>query len=88
MKHDYAKEPFERMAANMPDTELAVTISLTIRLHKNGAMSVEGPVQDKAFCKKLLDEAWATINRQTHEKPALIVPGRDVGVQAEEVIAP
>lgn len=86
MADPYKQEPFEKMARDMPP--LAVTVSLTIRLHQNGAMSIEGPVHDKEFCRKILEEALATINRQTREKSALVVPGRDVEVQAKELIAP
>jgi hypothetical protein len=57
--------------------------SLTIRLHANGAMSVEGPTGDKAFCRKLLDEAWHAINRQ-RDRGALIVPGEDVDSKPKE----
>jgi hypothetical protein len=65
------------------DDELAVTLTLTVRLHANGAMSVEGPTGDKAFCRRLLDEAWAAINRQP-TKGALIIPAHDVDSRAQE----
>lgn len=62
---------------------LAVSLTMTIRLHANGAMSVEGPTGDKAFCRKLLDEAWKAIERQ----PApgkLVIPGKDVDSRSRE----
>jgi len=65
------------------DDELAVTLTLTVRLHANGAMSVEGPTGDKAFCKKLLDEAWHAINRQP-ARGGIIVPARDMDSKAQE----
>lgn len=65
------------------DDDLAVTLTLTVRLHANGAMSVEGPTGDKAFCRKLLDEAWHAINRQP-SRGALIIPGYDVDSKAKE----
>lgn len=65
------------------DDELAVTLTLTVRLHANGAMSVEGPTGDKEFCRRLLDEAWHAINRQPSRGP-LIIPGHDVDARAKE----
>lgn len=63
--------------------ELSVSVALTIRLHRNGAMSVEGPTGDKAFCRKLLDEAWHAINRQP-ARGGIVVPGADVDSRARE----
>lgn len=71
-------EPLSRLG-----DELAVSLTLTIRLHQNGAMSVEGPTADKAFCRKLLDEAWHAINRQP-ARGGIIVPGVDVDSRARE----
>jgi hypothetical protein len=67
-----------------PDDPLAATVTLAIRLHRNGALSVEGPIADKAFCRRLLDEAWDAIKRQSRDVPALVVPGGDVDSQARE----
>ena len=77
------KEQLARTARELPDVpdELAVSLTLTIRLHKNGAMSVEGPVADKQFCRKLLDEAWAAINRT---KSTLVTPPEDVDSKARD----
>lgn len=76
------KEAMRRMRMDLPD-DLGVTVSLTIRLHRNGAMSVEGPTGDPAFCKKLLDEAWDAIRRNQKAQP-LIVPEKDVESRAKE----
>ena len=73
---DYGKEPYEKMLRDNP--ELRATVQLTITLHQNGALSVNGPVSDKALCIALLDNAREALNRQ-HSK-ALIVPAHDVGV--------
>ena len=73
----------ESLARIRKDDELAVTVALTIRLHANGAMSVEGPTADKVFCRKLLDEAWHAINRQP-ARGGIIVPGADVDSRAQE----
>lgn len=71
------KGELESLSRLQPKDGLRVACVLTIRLHENGAMSVEGPTADKIFCKKLLDEAWHAINRQP-KRGELIVPGRDV----------
>lgn len=71
-------EPLQQLGG-----ELAVSVALTIRLHRNGAMSVEGPTGDKAFCRKLLDEAWHAINRQP-ARGGIVVPGADVDSRARE----
>ncbi len=88
MANRYAYEPFEKMERDMPSLSRGVVVSLTIRLHSNGAMSVEGPVHDKDFCRRILEEALATINRQTREKDAIVTPARDVEVQSKELILP
>lgn len=77
------KGELESLARVRNDDELAVTLTLTVRLHQNGAMSVEGPTADKPFCKRLLDEAWNAINRQP-SKGQLIIPGHDVDSKAKE----
>jgi hypothetical protein len=73
----------ESLARIRPDDGLAVTLTLSIRLHQNGAMSVEGPTGDKTFCRKLLDEAWHAINRQP-SRGGIIVPGGDVDSKPKE----
>lgn len=76
------RESYEKAARDLPD--LPATVCLTIRLHQNGAMSVEGPVSDRAFCKQLLDEAWEAIKRQTKDRPLIVTPSADVDVRAKE----
>lgn len=76
------QEAMKRMRMDLP-SDLAVTVSLTIRLYQNGAMSVDGPTGDPAFCKKLLEEAWDAIKR--NQKPqALVVPCGDVESRAKK----
>lgn len=78
------QEAMKKLRTDLPD-DLAVVLTLSIRLHKNGAMSVEGPVGDPDFCRKLLDEGWAAIKRNAaEEKPVLIVPGNDVDSRPKE----
>ena len=76
------QEAMKKMRMDLPD-DLAVSVTLSIRLHRNGAMSVDGPVGDPVFCKKLLDEAWDTIKRNQKPQP-LIVPETGVEIQAKE----
>lgn len=73
---------YERMQRQAQDP-MGVTLTLSIRLHANGAMSVEGPIADPAFCRHLLDEAWHAIQRQG-ARPTLIVPGNDVDSKARD----
>lgn len=77
-----SREPFEKASRDLPDG-LAVDVALTIRLHRNGSLSVEGPVADKAFCKQLLEHGWDAIKRQ-HSGPRLVVPSCDVDVKSRE----
>lgn len=74
-------EAYARTARDMPD-ELKSDLWLTIMLHQNGALSVQGTIADKALCLRLLDEAKDAINRQGVEAEQLIVtPGDDVSVR-------
>jgi len=74
-------DQYARLAHDFGDGQ-AVDLTLTIRLHRNGALSVEGPVADAAFCRRLLDEAWDAIKRQG-AKPLVVTPAADVGVRAQ-----
>ena len=74
MRKDYAAEPYEKLARDNP--ELKASVTLTITLHANGALSVGGPVGDRALCYALLDNARDAVKRQ-HEK-SLIIPAHDV----------
>lgn len=55
-----------------------VTVSLTVKLHANGALSVEGPVHDKKFCLAMLANAADAV--RNHGKPGIVVPSKDVQV--------
>lgn len=74
-------DQYARLAHDFSDG-LAVDLTLTIRLHRNGSLSVEGPVADTVFCRRLLDEAWDAIKRQG-AKPLIVTPGNDVDVRAK-----
>lgn len=70
-------EAFARVASELPD-DLDIAMSLGIRLHRNGSLSVAGPIGDPAFCRKLMDNAWEAIQRHQKADQPLVVPGRDV----------
>ena len=78
------QEAMQKIRRDIPVDGLAVAIHLTIRIHQNGAMSVEGPIHDPAFCKKMLDEAWDSIKRNQKTTPALVIPERDLDSRAKE----
>ena len=56
----------------------AVVMTLTIRVHASGALSVEGPISDKAYALALLDNAKDAV--RNHRYGGLIVPGKDVAL--------
>jgi hypothetical protein len=57
------------------DPYSGVAFTLTITKHEDGSLSVQAPVADRRYCRLLLDQAWAAINRTT---PTLVTPARDV----------
>ncbi len=82
MSREFDTEAPARMQSKFDPLVVARTVEvfLKICIHRDGAMSVEGPTADPEFCKKMMDEAYAAILRnQRPEHPALIVPGHDVG---------
>jgi hypothetical protein len=76
------RDAYDRMQRQASDP-LGVTLTLTIRLHNNGAMSIEAPIGDPKFCLHLLDEAAHAIKRQAAERAKIIVPGEDVDSRAQ-----
>lgn len=68
------------------DIPEAAAISLTVTLHANGALSVEGPVHDKKFCIAMLQNAVDAV--RNHGKPGIVVPSKDVGVPAQSPYVP
>lgn len=83
-------DTYQRMQRVTPELAdpLRVAVELRIRLHVGGALSVEGPMGDKAFCKRMLEEAWDAIRRQHGaerlltpspvEETRLVIPEQDV----------
>lgn len=55
---------------------------ITLRLHANGGLSIQGTIGDRRTAHRILDEAKAAITRQIPEDRAIVVPNRDVDVTA------
>lgn len=60
-----------------PDDTIAF---LTLRLHANGSMTLNGHVADRKLMLRMLDHARDTITRQVPEDYAITIPNRDVDV--------
>lgn len=69
-------DAFDRLARDLPT--LGVSVTLTIRLHHNGAMSIEAPLGDKGLCLSMLDHARDAVLRQGGAQ--IVVPPCDVEV--------
>lgn len=65
-------DAYERLAR---DFKGGRTFEIVIRLHVDGALSVQAPMGNVPFCLRLLDEARDAIKRQ-----AAVVPASDVSV--------
>ena len=61
-----------------PDDTIAF---LTMRLHANGQMTLNGHVADRRLMLQMLDHARDAIKRQVPEDYALTIPNRDVDVE-------
>ena len=73
------------MQTDRPDDDLAVVAEINLRLRRNGALSVEGAIGDKAFALALLDNARDAIMRQIPAS-GLLIPGNDVEVPDSPLI--
>lgn len=63
-----------------------VAMEFKIRMHKSGALSVIGPIEDKAFALAVLENAKDAVNNYHTRKSMLIVPGKDVSIPTKERI--
>ena len=68
-----------------------VVASITIKMRRNGAMSVEGSITDEVYARFLLDTARDTLTnfhmQQRNGNDSIIVPAYDtalVGTEAEK----
>ena len=64
-----------------PDDTVAF---VTVRMHANGSMSVQGHVGDKAFAIALLTNAIDAVRARVNDPSALVVPARDVEAPQSE----
>lgn len=78
---DLNVDAYEKLQRELVATP-AAALRMTITLHPDGAMSIEAPIADKAFCLRLLDEARDAIKRQA-EPGRVLVPERDVDSRAQ-----
>jgi len=70
------REAFEKAARDVgAELYSGVEFTLTITKHADGSLSVAAPFADRAYCRILLDQAWAAIKRRA---PTLVTPARDV----------
>jgi hypothetical protein len=58
-----------------------VTGVVTIKLWSDGAMSVEGPIEDTAFCLAVLENAKDAVRNHKSRREQVVVPARDVSVE-------
>jgi len=60
---------------------------ITVTVYDDGALSVEGPVEDPAWCVAALANAQDAV-RNHHARRAVVVPPHDVAVPAPRVVLP
>lgn len=72
--------PFTSRASSLPDHMTgdgnAVAVQITITVHASGALSVNGPLGDKAWCLAALEQAKDAV--KNWRAGGLIIPGNDV----------
>jgi hypothetical protein len=52
----------------------AYTVTLTIRAHADGTMSMDAPLGDKALCLQMLDQARERVLENAKDRGWLIMP--------------
>jgi hypothetical protein len=63
-----------KMLDGLPE---GVVVQIRVNVHANGALSVEGPIDDPKWCLAALANAMDAVRNHAGPK-ALIVPGKDV----------
>lgn len=68
---------------------LAVVAEIRIRLRANGALSIEGPIEDPVWCLAALDNARDVLKRRAASmgRSSLVVPEQDVSLPESKVVA-
>lgn len=73
-------DPFTSRASSLPDhlsdDGNRVVVELVIRVHASGALSVQAPLEDKAWCLAALEQATSAV--KNHRAGGIIIPGSDV----------
>ena len=65
-----------RMLDQLPQD---VVVEIRVCVHSNGALSVQGPIEDKAWCIAALHNAIDAV--RNHGRPGeIIVPAKDVSL--------
>jgi len=64
-----------------PGDGRCITAAIHIKVWSDGAMSVEGPVEDPAWCLAALENAKDAI-RNHHRRAPLVVPPNDVAIES------
>lgn len=64
-----------------PGDGRSITQRITIKVWSDGALSVEGPVEDPAWCIAAMQNAIDAVRNRRNGKP-LTVPAHDVSVVA------
>ncbi len=62
-----------------PGDGRTITSQITVKVWSDGALSVEGPVDDPAWCLAALENAKDAIRNRRNNKP-IITPSHDVDV--------
>lgn len=65
---------------HVPEHQEDAIAFITVRLHANGALSVQGHVGHKRLALQMLEHAKDAIGRQFPEDKQIFVPGRDVDI--------
>lgn len=73
---------FDLNPHNIEDMPMGAAVKVTITLHNNGALSVEGPIHDQRWMIAVLENAMDAVrnHHMPKSKPGLIIPDRDVVV--------
>jgi hypothetical protein len=64
---------------HMSPTGDAVAVEITIRVYASGAMSVHGPMEDKAWMLAALENAKDAVKNH-HDVKAIVIPGKDLSL--------
>lgn len=78
--------PLTSRPSSLPDHGDAmdrVAVEFTIRVYTSGALSVHGPIEDKAWCLSALEHAKDAVRGHHAKKGAIIIPSGDVDARVK-----